>query len=194
MHILLKGLLLLVLILEIAILEIKCNKPLAFKNNAPFISCISKINGVLIENAEDLDFVMPIYSLLEYSKNYSGTSGSLWNYYRDELTDEANDDNDPNKNVINSKSFKYKISITGIAYNVATTARDYVANKKGTKEVEIAVPLKYLGNFWRTLDIPLINCEVSMTLSWPANFVITSIKKEEGEEIEVILQQVQPLK
>ena len=148
MHILLlKGLLLLVLILEIAILEIKCNKPLAFKNNATFISCISKINGVLIENTEDLDFVMPMYNLLEYSKNYSGTSGSLWNYYRDELTDEANDDNDSNKNIINAKSFKYKISITGSTYNVATTARDYVANKKGTKEVEIAVPLKYLGNF-----------------------------------------------
>ena len=80
------------------------NRPLAFKNNAPFISCISKINGALIENAEDLDVVMPIYNLLEYTKNYSKTFGSLWNYYRDELTDETNDDNDPNKNVIESKS------------------------------------------------------------------------------------------
>ena len=70
----------------------------------PFISCISKI--VLIENAEDLDIVMPMYNLLEYSKNCSKTSGFLWNYYRDELTDETNDDNDSNKNVINSKSFK----------------------------------------------------------------------------------------
>ena len=61
----------------------KKNRPSAFKNNAPIISCISKINGVLIENAEDLDIVMPIYNLLEYSKNYSKTSGSLWNYYRD---------------------------------------------------------------------------------------------------------------
>ena len=55
-------------------------RPLAFKNNAPFISFISKINGVLIENAEDLYIVMPMYNLLEYSKNYSNTSGSLWNY------------------------------------------------------------------------------------------------------------------
>ena len=63
--------------------------------------CISKINGVLIENAEDLDTAMPIYNLLEYSKKYSKTSGSLSSYYRDELTDETNDDNGPNKNVIN---------------------------------------------------------------------------------------------
>ena len=72
------------------------------------VSCISKINGVLIENAEDLDFVIPMYNLLEYSKSYSETSGSLWNYYTDELTGETNDDNGPNKNVINSKSFEYK--------------------------------------------------------------------------------------
>ena len=105
------------------------------------------------------------------------TQRHLWNYYRDQLTDEANDDNDLNKNVINSKSFKYKTSITGSTYNVATTVRDYVANKEGTKEVELAVPLKYLSNFWRTLDIPLINCEVSLTLTWSANCVVTSIKK-----------------
>ena len=62
-----------------------------------------KKNAVLIENAEDLDIVMSMYNLLEYSKNYSKTSGSLWNSYRDELTDQTNDDNGPNKNVINSK-------------------------------------------------------------------------------------------
>ena len=77
----------------------KKNRPLSFKNNATSISCISKINGVLIENAEDLDTVMPMCNLLEYSKNYSKTSGSLWHYYRDELTDETNDKNGPNENV-----------------------------------------------------------------------------------------------
>ena len=159
MHILLlKEMLLLVLILESIILEI--NRPLAFKSNAPFFSYISKINGVLIENAEDLDIVMPMYNLLKYSKNYSKTSGSLWNYYRDELTDETNDNNGLNKNVINSESFKYKTSITGSTYNVAATAEGYDANKEGTKKVEIAVPLKYLSNLWRTLDMPLINREV----------------------------------
>ena len=82
------------------------DRDFVLKNNAPFISCISKINCVLIENAEDLDAVMPMYNLLEYNKNYSNIFGSLWNYYRDELTDEANDNNGPNKNIINSKSFK----------------------------------------------------------------------------------------
>ena len=79
----------------------------------PFISCISKINGVLIENAEDLDIVMAMYNRLEYGKNYSKASGSLWNYYRDELADETNDNNGPDKIVINSKPFEYKTSITG---------------------------------------------------------------------------------
>ena len=120
---------------------------------------------------------MPMCKLLEYSKNYSKISGSLWIYYRDELTDETNDDNGPNKNVINSESFKYKTSITGSTYNVAATAEDYDANKEGTKEVEIAVPLKHLSNFWKVLDIPLINCEVSLALSWSANFVITGLEK-----------------
>ena len=162
--------------LEPIILEIK-NRPLAFKNNAPFVSSISKINGVLIESAEDLDIVMPMFNLLEYSKNYSKTSGSLWNYYRDELTDETNDNNDPNKNVINSKSFKYKTSITGSTYNVAATAEGYDVNKEGTKQDETAVLLKHLNNFWRTLDIPLINCKVSLALSWSENCVITSLEK-----------------
>ena len=61
----------------------KRNKKLAFKNNASFINCISKINGVRIDNAEDVDIVMPMYNLLEYSKNYRKTTASLWNYYRD---------------------------------------------------------------------------------------------------------------
>ena len=111
-----------------------------------------------------------MYNLLHYSKNYSKTSGSLWNYYRDELTDETNDDNGPNKNVINSKSFKYKTSITGSTYNVAAAV----------EKVEIAVPLKHLSNFWKALDIPLINCEVSLAVSWSANcvYVITRLEKK----------------
>ena len=62
----------------------KRNKAVAFKNNAPFINCISKINGVKIDNAEDLDVVMPMYNLLEYNKNHRKTLGSLRNYYKDE--------------------------------------------------------------------------------------------------------------
>ena len=82
----------------------KQNKNLAFKNNAPFINCISKINGVQIDNAEDLDVVMLMYNLLEYSKNYRKTTGSLWNYYRDEPSNPLSS---------NSESFKYKTSIVG---------------------------------------------------------------------------------
>ena len=59
-------------------------KKLVFENNAPFMNCISKINGVKIDSAENLDVVMPNHNLLEYSKNYRKTTGSLWNYYRDE--------------------------------------------------------------------------------------------------------------
>ena len=83
------------------------NRQIILKNNAPSISCISKINSELIENAEDFDIIMPMYNLLGYTKTYSKTSGSLWNYYRDELADEANDNNNSNKNVVDSKSFKY---------------------------------------------------------------------------------------
>ena len=99
------------------------NRRLAFKNNAPFINCISKINNVLIDNAEDLDVVMPMYNLLEYSKNYRKTTGSFWNYYRDEPNNPPLNDDDPptiNYNadpITNSESFKYKSSITGKTSN-----------------------------------------------------------------------------
>ena len=123
------------------------NRPLAFKNNAPFIGCISKINNTLIDNSEVLDVAMPMYNLLEYSKNYSKTTVSLWNYCKDELTDDTNDNNNLNKNVINSKSFKYKTSITGSTYNVDVKITNdagnqvnnpnYDASKSGKKEAEI---------------------------------------------------------
>ena len=109
----------------------RMNRSLAFKNNAPFISCISKVNSVLIENTWDLD-VMLLYNLLEYSKSYSKT-GSLWNYYKDELTDERNDDNGLNKNVINSKSFKYKTSIIGNTYNVV----ERITNAQGNELITL---------------------------------------------------------
>ena len=87
----------------------KRNKSVAFKNNAPFINCISKINGVQIDSAKNLDVVMSMYNLLEYSKNYRKTTGSLWNYYRDKTSDHLS---------TNSESFKYKTSIKGNTYNV----------------------------------------------------------------------------
>ena len=86
-------------------------KKLVFKNNAPFINCISKINGVKIDNAEDLDVVMPMYNLLEYSKNYRKTTGSLWNYYRDEPNGGVN--NGITYSIMGSESFDYKANFIG---------------------------------------------------------------------------------
>ena len=87
---------------------------------------------------------MPMYNLIECSYNYSKTSGSLWQYYND----------DPNDNIAVSESFKSKVKITG-----------KTSNDGNTKDVEIIVPLTYLSNFWRTLEMPLINCEVHFILS-----------------------------
>ena len=81
------------------------------------------------------------------------TSGSLWQYYRD----------DPNDNIPQSESFKYKTKITG-----KTPAAG------NTKNVEIAVPLKYLTNFWRALEMPLDNCEINLLLTWSEDCVISS--------------------
>ena len=157
----------------------KRNRPLILKNNAPFVSCITRINRELIEDADDLDIVIPIYNLLEYSKNYRKTIGSLYNYYRDELSDDADDNNFDNIKVINSNTFKHKNKITGNTYNVDAGAQGYDVNKNGTQEVELAIPLKYLANFWRALNIPLISCEVSLELKWDKNCVITSLEQRE---------------
>ena len=152
---------------------------MVLKNNAPFVSCITRINGELIEDADDLDIVMPIYNLLEYSKNYRKTIGSLCNYYRDELSDDNNPNNFPNTNVVNSSSFKYKNKITGNTYDIAPGVAGHDANRVGKQDVELAIPLKYLGNFWTALNIPLISCEVSLELKWNKNCVITSLEKRE---------------
>ena len=111
----------------------------------------------------------------------------MWNYYRDELSDETNDIYLSNKNVIKSASFKYKTSITGSTHNVdarITNAEGtkidnpaHDANKSDKKGVEIVVPLKYLSNFWRALKVPLINCEVSLILTWSREFAITSMER-----------------
>ena len=81
----------------------KKNRPLILKNNALFVSCITRINGELIEDADDLDIVMPMYNLLEYSKNYRKTIGLFYNYYRDELSNDDDDNNFNNIKVVNSK-------------------------------------------------------------------------------------------
>ena len=121
---------------------------------------------------------MPMYNLLEYSKNYRKTMGWLYNYYRDELTND-NNNNFANRNVVNSNTFKYKNKIISNTYNVDAATAGYDANKNGTQEVEIAITLKYLSNFWTALNIPLISCEVSLELKWNKNCVITSLKQRQ---------------
>ena len=122
---------------------------------------------------------MSMYNLLEYSKNYRKTIGLLYNYYRDELSDDADDNNFDNIKVVNSEAFKYKNKIIGNKYNVNADDDGYDVNKNGMQEVELAIPLKYLGNFWRALNIPLISCEVSLELKWNKNCVITSLEERE---------------
>ena len=122
---------------------------------------------------------MPMYNLLEYSKNYRKTIGSLYNYYRDELINDGNDNNFNNRNVVNSEAFKNKNKITGNTYNVDVGAQGYDVNKNGTQKIELAIPLKYLGHFWRALNIPLISCEVFLELKWNKNCVITSLERRQ---------------
>ena len=105
--------------------------------NALFISCILKVNNTLIDNAEDLDIVMPMYNLTEYTKSFSKASGSLWSYYRDEPNSMVGN---INYSISNSKYFDYKTSVTGRLEGTDTE-----------KNVEIFVLLKYLSRFWRTL-------------------------------------------
>ena len=155
------------------------SRPLILKNNAPFVSCMTKINNEFIEDADDLDIVMPMYNLLEYSKNYRKTIGSLYNYYRDELSDDNNPNNFPNTNVVNSSAFEYKNKITSNTYDVGAGAAGHDANRVGKKEIELAIPLKYLGNFWRALNIPLTICEVSLELKWIKNCIITSLQQRQ---------------
>ena len=143
----------------------KRNKSVAFKNNAPFINYISKINGIQISKAENLDVVISLYNLLEYSKNYKKTTRSLWNCYRDEPSDPLSS---------NSESFKYKTRITGNTYNFAAGNANYNATKV-VKNETVVIPLKYLNNFWRTLNIPLINCEIELILTWSKNCVLADM-------------------
>ena len=145
----------------------KQNKNLAFKNNAPFINCISKINGVKTDNAEDLDVVIPMYNLLEYSKNYRKTTGSLLNYYRDEPSNPLS---------LNSKSFKCSTSIVGKTQK----DNDSLTNTK------VVTPLKHLDNFWRALNIPLINCEVELILTWSKNWVLVYMTVDAAANLAIV--------
>ena len=137
------------------------NKKVIFKNCAPFTNCISKINNTQIDNAEYIDIVMPMYNLIEYSDNYSKTSGSLWQYCKDIPAVNNNGDIVDFNGANATDSFNFKTKITG-----------QTDNNGRINNVEIMVPLKYLINFLRTLEIPLINWEVNLILTWPVDCVM----------------------
>ena len=121
------------------------NTKVASKNCAPFEKCRTEINGTFADDAKHITIAMSMYNLIEYSDNYSDTSGSLWQFKKDEIERDVdltvNAQHIPN----NSSSFKYKSS--------------FITNKNCVK---IVVPLKYLSNFWISLEMPLINCKVEL--------------------------------
>ena len=135
---------------DIKVTGIAADTNVAFKNCAPFTRCITHINDEHIESAENLNIIITMYNLIEYSDNYADSSGSLYHIKRDESP--TNDDGNPlNVDLDNSASFKYKASLLG-----KTTDAD--GNDRSLKNTKIVVPLKYLSNFFRQLEMPLINC------------------------------------
>ena len=142
---------------DIKVTAVAADTNVAFKNYAPFTRCLTHINDEHVETAENLDIIMPIYNLLEYSDNYADSSGSFYQFKRDESP--INDNNNPlNITLNNSSSFKYKASLLGKAI-------DADGNDRSLKNVKIVVPLKYLSNFFRSLEIPLINCKIHLELN-----------------------------
>ena len=145
------------------------NKELTLKNNAPFISCISKINGELVENAEDLDIVMPMYNLLEYSDNYQDSTGSLYQF----KIDEPPDDNAEVAN--NTTSLVYKSKL------IKGTDNNNVNN------VKLVVPLKYVSNFFRSLEKPLVNCKIDLELTWHKDCMVSSANAAAGQVVSFMI-------
>ena len=128
-----------------------------FKNCAPFEKCRTEINETFIDETDFINITMPVYNLIEYSDSYSDTWDSLWQFKGDEIANNADVSND------NAPSSKYKASLIG----------NTEAN--GTKNgVKIAVRLKYLSNFWRSLEMPLINCKVELSLKWYERCLLTA--------------------
>ena len=124
----------------------------AFKSYAPITKCITKTYETTIDDGEDLELVIPMCNLIDYASIYSEATGSLWFYSKDEATN-FNADIANTNNVI---SFKYKINL--LKYAEADEVNGILRN------ATIAVPLKYLSNFWRSLEMPLINCKVELKL------------------------------
>ena len=137
----------------------KRNKKVSFKNNAQFRSCISKINNTFIDNAEDLDVVMLRYNLSEHNNNDNNNNNNDNNNYN-------NNNRITNKKTIKIKSFDYKTELIGST-----------PNNNNILNAEFVVPLKYLSNFWRSLDWLSINSEIELGLRWTKSCVISEISR-----------------
>ena len=150
---------------NITVTEGNANTKVAFKNCAPFKDCRTEINDTFVDFAHFINIAMPMYNLIEYSDIYSDTSGSLCQFKRDE---QSINNMEPFIDITaeNSSSFKHKPNLIG------NTVIDG-ANSKN-EGVKIAVPLKCLSNFWRSLEMPLINCKVELPLNWYANCILFS--------------------
>ena len=149
------------------------NKKVIFKNCAPFTRCISRINNTQIDDAQHIDVVMPMYNLIEYSDNYSKIFGILFQYCRDvPAVDNNGDVNDFTEANI-TDSFNLKEKLTG------------QTGDNSTKNVEVMVPLKCLSNFWRTLEMPLINCEVTLDLNLSENCVIVATNVAQTTKVSI---------
>ena len=138
------------------------NTRLALKNCAPFTKCNLEINDEHVDTAENLDITMPMYNLIEYSDNYQDSSATLYQYNRDEPPE---DDAVADLTADNWNSFKYKVSLLGNPVLRGAVAR---------KSVKVVVPLKYLSNFFRLLEMPLIICKIKLNLTWKKDCVLSA--------------------
>ena len=133
-----------------------------FKNCAPFSTCKTVINDVFVDRVEHIYIAMPMYHLIEYSNNYSDILGSLWQFKRDEVPA-----NDADLTIYICQSFRYKAALVGKTAN-------HNDGKSSVKDAKIVVPLKYLSNFWRSLEMPLVNCKVYLEVSWIEDCILSS--------------------
>ena len=139
------------------------NTRLVLKNCAPFTKCNSEINDEHVDTAENLDVVKPMYNLIEYSDNYQDSSATLYQYKRDEPP-EADPIDDLTAN--NSDSFKYKGNLLGNPNTVVTPAPAAGGDPNGISRLSVktVAPLKYLSKFFRSLEMPLINCKIKFNM------------------------------
>ena len=145
------------------------NSVVAFKNCTPFRTCDVTINDEHVEKAEDLDIVMPMYNLLEYSDNYQDSTGILYQLKRDEPPDD-------NADVVNNtSSLVYKSKL------ISGTDDNNVNN------VKLVVPLKYVSSFFRSLEMPLVNCKIDLELTWHKDCMISSVNAAAVQVVSFII-------